>query len=277
MGKGKLAKFADMAANPHVVEPDYYPGREFEFPLKGNWNKDFFGKMQEGENKETLADGAVLTAATGSADKPIVLELGCGRGEYTVGLGRMFPEKNYIGIDIKGSRMWTGAQDALKTHMTNVGFLRTHIEFIPEFFGLDEVSEIWLTFSDPQMRKATKRLTSTFFLERYRKFMRDGGIIHLKTDSNFLFTYTEEVLKANGITPEVCTRNLYQETGEDTAQARAIQTYYEGMWRERGIDIKYLRFRLPKECELIEPDVEIELDEYRSYGRDKNSSLDTHK
>lgn len=273
MGKGKLAKFADMAANPLVVEPNFYPGRPFEFALKGDWHNSFFHN-----------------------DNPIVLELGCGRGEYTVGLGRMFPDKNYIGIDIKGSRMWTGAQDALKTGMQNVGFLRTHIEFIPEFFGTDEVSEIWLTFSDPQMRKATKRLTSTFFLERYRKFMKDGGIIHVKTDSNFLFTYTEEMLKANGIVPEVCTRNLYKvpsqtspkgegaadngeskELADALSQARAIQTYYEGMWRERGIDIKYLRFRLPKEGELIEPEVEIELDEYRSYGRDKNSSLDTHK
>ena len=254
MGHGKLKKFAEMAANPLVVEPQYYPGRPFELELKGNWHKDFFKN-----------------------DNPIVLELGCGRGEYTVGLGRMFPDKNYIGIDIKGSRMWTGAKDALESGMTNVGFLRTHIEFIPEFFGSDEVSEIWLTFSDPQMRKATKRLSSTFFLQRYRKFLKDGGLIHLKTDSNFLFTYTEELLKANGIVPEVCTRNLYQETGEDTASARAIQTYYEGMWRERGIDIKYLRFRLAKDGELVEPEVEIELDEYRSYGRDKNSSLETHK
>ncbi len=262
-----------MAANPLVVEPQYYPGRPFDFELKGHWHQDFFKN-----------------------NNPIVLELGCGRGEYTVGLGRMFPDKNYIGIDIKGSRMWTGAKDALESGMQNVGFLRTHIEFIPEFFGEDEVSELWLTFSDPQMRKATKRLTSSFFLQRYRKFLKDGGIIHLKTDSNFLFTYTEELLKANGIVPEVCTRNLYgpspaprggslpnpgatesKDVADALSQARAIQTYYEGMWRERGIDIKYLRFRLPKEGELVEPDVEIELDEYRSYGRDKNSSLETHK
>lgn len=254
MGKGKLAKFADMAANPLVVEPQFYPGRPFEFALKGHWHDDFFHNSHD-----------------------IVLELGCGRGEYTVGLGRRFPQKNYIGVDIKGSRMWTGAQEALRCQMNNVGFLRTHIEFLPEFFAAGEVSELWLTFSDPQMRKATKRLSSTYFLKRYRQFMRPGGLIHLKTDSNFLFTYTEELLKANHIIPEVCTRDLYGEAPKASEDARAIQTYYEGMWRERGIDIKYLRFRLPLEGELFEPDVEIELDEYRSYGRDKNSSLDTHK
>ncbi|MBQ0049130.1 MAG: tRNA (guanosine(46)-N7)-methyltransferase TrmB [Bacteroidales bacterium] len=254
MGKGKLAKFADMAANPLVVEPMFRPGQNIDFPLKGKWHQEFFRNEHD-----------------------IVLELGCGRGEYTVGLGRCFPEKNYIGVDIKGSRMWTGAEDALRSGMQNVGFLRTHIEFLPEFFSPDEVSELWLTFSDPQMRKATKRLSSSYFLERYRKFIRPNGIVHLKTDSNFLFTYTEELLKANGIVPEACTRNLYALDTEDTKDARAIQTYYEGMWRERGIDIKYLRFRLPKDGALVEPEVEIELDEYRSYGRDKNSSLDTHK
>lgn len=254
MGKGKLAKFADMAANPLVLEPQFRPGQPFDFPLKGKWHQDFFHNEHD-----------------------IVLELGCGRGEYTVGLGRCFPKNNYIGVDIKGSRMWTGAEDALGSDMKNVGFLRTHIEFLPEFFAQNEVSELWLTFSDPQMRKATKRLSSTHFLQRYRSFMRPNGVVHLKTDSNFLFTYTEELLKANGIVPEVCTRDLYALDSEDTKDARAIQTYYEGMWRERGISIKYLRFRLPQEGELVEPDVEIELDEYRSYGRDKNSSLDTHK
>ena len=170
--------------------------------------------------------------------------------------------------------MWTGAKEALSMGMQNVGFLRTNIEFIDQFFSPEEVSEIWLTFSDPQMKKATKRLTSTYFLQRYRKIMKDGGIVHLKTDSNFLFTYTEEMLKANGLQPLVCTRSLYSETGEDTAEARSRQTYYEEMWRSRGIDIKYLAFRLPHDGELKEPEVEIEFDEYRSYGRNKRSGLD---
>lgn len=155
--------------------------------------------------------------------------------------------------------------------------MRTNIEFIDQFFSPAEVSEIWLTFSDPQMKKATKRLTSTYFLQRYRNILCDGGIVHLKTDSNFLFTYTEEMLRANSIKPIVSTRSLYSETSPETEEARSRQTYYEEMWRSRGIDIKYLAFRLPQEGELVEPDVEIPLDEYRSYGRNKRSGNDTGK
>lgn len=262
MSKGKLAKFAEMAENPLVVECPMSAVMPEDFPLKGHWHEAFF----RGSN-------------------PIVLELGCGRGEYTVGLGRQLHDKNFIGVDIKGARMWTGAKEALQAGMQNVGFLRTNIEFIHRFFGPDEVSEIWLTFSDPQMRKATKRLTSTYFLERYRKFLVDGGLVHLKTDSNFLFTYTEELLKANGIEPVVKTRNLYAPDGIDDGTieqdkimetARSIQTYYESMWRGRGIDIKYLCFSLAKDGLLREPDVEIPLDEYRSYSREKRSGLEKH-
>ena len=254
MGNGNLAKFAEMAANPLVIECPFAVMQQGDFPLRGKWHSDFFHNVN-----------------------PIVLELGCGRGEYTVGLGRLCPSKNFIGVDIKGARMWTGAQDALQHGMKNVAFLRTHIEFIQQFFAPGEVSEIWLTFSDPQMKKATKRLSSTFFLQRYRQFMQEGGLIHLKTDSNFLFTYTEEMLKANHLPTEVCTRQLYQEEGEQTGEARSLQTYYESMWRARGIDIKYLRFRLPLEGTLVEPDVEIPLDEYRSYSREKRSSLEVSK
>ena len=267
-----------MATYPHVFEPE--PGGmipqsisksapmmgesttksggsvmpQFTFKLKGKWGTDFFGN-----------------------DNPIVLELGCGRGEYTVGLAQRLPDKNFIGVDIKGARMWTGATESLQLGLKNVAFVRTRIEFIENFFAPGEVSELWLTFSDPQMKKPSKRLTSTYFLERYRRFMTDSGLIHLKTDSNFLFTYTQEMLKANGITPEVCTRDLYKQTGDDTVEARSFQTYYEGMWRDRGIDIKYLRFRLPQQGTLTEPDVEIPLDEYRSYSREKRASLATSK
>lgn len=255
MGKGKLAKFAEMAANPLVIEPRYNPNADTaHFELQGHWAHDFFHN-----------------------DNPIILELGCGRGEYTVGLAQQNPHRNYIGIDIKGSRMWTGATQAHQSGMTNVAFLRTNIEFVWQFFAPNEVSEIWLTFSDPQMKKATKRLTSTYFLNRYRRFLTDQGIIHLKTDSNFLFTYTQEMLRANHITPEVSTRDLYSDTTADIDEARSLQTYYESMWRSRGIDIKYLRFRLPQQGELTEPEVEIELDEYRSYSREKRSELTRHK
>lgn len=251
MGKGKLAKFADMAENPLVVERPYRPGDQ---PVRMDWHTEFFHNQN-----------------------PIILELGCGRGEYTVGMGRLYPQNNYIGVDIKGARMWTGAMEAMRDGLKNVGFLRTNIEFIDQFFSTDEVSEIWLTFSDPQMKKATKRLTSTYFLQRYRRIMKDGGTVHLKTDSNFLFTYTEEMLRANGLQPIISTRSLYEDNSTDTAEARSRQTYYEQMWRERGIAIKYLAFRLPREGKLVEPDVEIPLDEYRSYGRNKRSSNDTGK
>ena len=145
MSKNKLSKFADMKEYPHVFEAPFAALEEATFDMKGRWHQDFFKN-----------------------DNPIVLELGCGRGEYTVGLAKLFPEKNFIGIDIKGARMWHGATESLKEGMTNVAFLRTHIEFIERFFAPGEVSEIWLTFSDPQMKKATKRLTSTYFLNRYR-------------------------------------------------------------------------------------------------------------
>ena len=254
MGKGKLAKFAEMAAKPLVVECPTAAVMQEEFPLKGHWGEQFFHNSN-----------------------PIVLELGCGRGEYTVGLGNLYPQKNFIGVDIKGARMWTGAKEALLSDMKNVGFLRTNIEFIHKFFAPGEVSEIWLTFSDPQMKKVTKRLSSTYFLQRYRQFMQEGGIIHLKTDSNFLFTYTEEMLRANILATEVCTRSLYQEEGDDTNESRSFQTYYESMWIARGLNIKYLKWQLPREGALEEPDVEIELDDYRSYHRSKRSSLDKAK
>lgn len=259
MGKGKLAKFADMASYPHVFECPYSVVDEVPFEMKGRWGKEFFHN-----------------------DRPLVLELGCGRGEYTVGLARLFPEKNFIGVDIKGARMWTGATEALRTGLPNVAFLRTNIEIIDRFFGENEVSEIWLTFSDPQMKKPTKRLTSTFFMERYRRFLKDGGCIHLKTDSNFLFTYTTYMVEKNGLPLEFSTTDLYHSVlaeQPDTEDARilGIQTYYERQWLERGLNIRYMRFRLPHEGLLEEPDVEIEMDEYRSYNRSKRSSSVTSK
>jgi len=244
MGKGKLAKFADVAANPLVVECPFWQLQKEGFGLKGRWKEEFFHN-----------------------GNPIILELGCGRGEYTLGLARRYPDMNFIGVDIKGSRIWHGAQEALREGMKNVGFLRTNIECIDGLFGENEVSELWLTFSDPQMKKATKRLTSTFFLERYRRFLTDGGIINVKTDSNFLATYTRYVTEKNNL-PLLCyTEDLYKEEGINDALT-SIQTYYEQMWLERGISIKYVQFALPKDGALEEPDIEIPVDGYRSYGHE---------
>lgn len=258
MSKNKLSKFADMAAYPHVFEPPACGDEAPAFALRGRWGADFFGN-----------------------GKPIVLELGCGRGEYTTGLARLFPEKNFIGVDIKGARMWTGATEALQENMKNVAFLRTRIEFIERFFDPDEVDEIWLTFSDPQMRKPTKRLTSTYFLKRYRNLLKDNGVLHLKTDSNFLFTYTHYVVERNGLPVDFATDDLYHtleaEADEEVKRILSIQTYYEQQWIARGIAIKYLKFRLPAVGELVEPGVEIELDDYRSYNRAKRSGLDKSK
>ena len=241
-----------MREYPHVFEYPYSVVDDVPFEMKGHWGESFFKN-----------------------DRPIVLELGCGRGEYTVGLGRLFPEKNFIGVDIKGARMWTGATESLQAGMTNVAFLRTQIEIIDRFFAEGEISEIWLTFSDPQMKKATKRLTSTYFMERYRRFLTDRGLVHLKTDSNFMFTYTKYMIEHNHLPVEVMTEDLYHSGMAD--EILSIRTYYEQQWLDRGLDIKYIRFRLPHEGMLAEPDVEIELDNYRSYNRSKRSGLQTSK
>lgn len=171
--------------------------------------------------------------------------------------------------------MWTGAKQAQEEGLANVAFLRTNIEIIDRFFAPGEVSEIWLTFSDPQMKKVTKRLTSTYFMERYRKFLVPGGLVHLKTDSNFMFTYTKAMVEANHFPVEFITDDLYH-SGLDDDILR-IRTYYEQQWLDRGLSIKYIKFRLPQEGELAEPDVEIELDDYRSYNRSKRSGLKTSK
>ena len=192
MGKGKLAKFADMAEYSHVFEYPYSVVDNVPFEMKGRWNADFFHN-----------------------DNPIVLELGCGRGEYTTGLARRYADKNFIGVDIKGARMWTGATEALNEGLKNAAFLRTNIEIIERFFAPGEVSEIWLTFSDPQMKKATKRLTSTYFMERYRKFLKPDGLVHLKTDSNFMFTYTKYMIEANQLPVEFITDDLYHSGMDD--------------------------------------------------------------
>lgn len=253
MGKGKLAKFAEMAENPLVVECPFWQLQKEGFSLKGNWHQLFFKN-----------------------DNPIVLELGCGRGEYTIGLARRFPDKNFIGIDIKGARMWHGAKTAVEEGLQNVAFLRTNIECIDGLFAENEVAELWLTFSDPQMKKATKRLTSTYFMERYRRFLVDNGVINVKTDSNFLATYTKYMVERNSLPFLQCTFDLYAEKDIDSSLTD-IRTYYESMWLERGIPIKYLKFQLPHEGALEEPDIEIPVDGYRSYNHQVVSTKKTGK
>lgn len=256
MSKGKLQKFAEMETFSNVFQFPYSAMEGVTFEMRGRWREDYFHNQN-----------------------PIVLELGCGKGEYTVGLAKLYPEVNFIGVDIKGARMHTGAKQALDEGLSNAAFLRTNIEIIDRFFAPGEVQEIWLTFSDPQMKNPRKRLSSTSFMERYRHFLADRGIIHLKTDSNFLFTYTTYMVERNRLPLLFRTEDLYHTDGIDpeTRKILSIQTYYEAQWIDRGLNIRYMKFRLPHSGELEEPDVEIPLDEYRSYKRTKRSGLSTSK
>ena len=252
MAKNKLQKFADMETYSHVFQYPFAVLRERGFDMRGKWNEMFFHN-----------------------DNPIVLELGCGKGEYAVGLARRYPDKNFIGVDIKGARMWTGASEAKAEGIENVAFLRTHIELITHFFAPGEVSEIWITFPDPQMKKTRKRLTSTRMLELYREILKENGIIHLKSDSPFLYTYTRAMVQENNFPILIDTDDLYNSGIDD--DILGIKTFYEQQWLERGKSIKYIKFVCEPRQELIEPDVEIELDDYRSFNRSKRSSKTTNK
>lgn len=245
MGKNKLAKFAELETFHHVFQVPSSTLLSGEgFLLKGKWNIDFFKNSN-----------------------PIVLELGCGKGEYTVELAKQFPEKNFIGVDIKGARLWTGAKESYVNQMQNVAFIRTNIEMIGHFFAENEVSEIWLTFPDPQMKKTTKRLTATNFIQSYLKFLKSDGVVHLKTDSQFMFTYTCEMVKENAFHVLQCIDDIYG--SENVDKILLIKTYYEQQWLERGLSIKYISFHPQKKKVFIEPEIDIEYDEYRSFKRYK--------
>lgn len=221
MGKDKLRRFAENKTFACFVQPEFEEIFQKEHPLKGRWKSDFFHN-----------------------DNPIVLELGCGKGEYTVALAERHPEKNFIGIDIKGARMWRGAKTATECGMKNAAFLRTRIEFIRSFFAEGEVSEIWITFPDPQLktRRAKKRLTSPLFLEHYATMLAPEGLIHLKTDSQHLYRYTEAVIDHFGLERKVAGNDIY---GTGLVDERlAVKTAYEMMFLERGLPITYTCFSL---------------------------------
>lgn len=218
--KRKLERFAEMNTFPNVIQPSFKEAFRTNHPLKGNWNSDFFKNPN-----------------------PLILELGCGKGEYTVGMARAFPEKNFIGIDIKGARMWKGAKTAVNEKVFNAAFLRTRIEFAGSFFAPEEVDEIWLTFPDPQLEKKRKRLTSPGFLNNYRKFLKNKGLIHLKTDNQVLYDYTLGILLHNKLKVINQTADLYSAASADPVLS--IKTFYENQYIEKGLTIKYICFRLP--------------------------------
>jgi len=228
MVKKKLQRFADMVTFSNVIQPAFEEVFGKDYHLKGSWNRLFFKN-----------------------DNPIVLELGCGKGEYTTGLARRFSKKNFIGIDIKGSRMWKGARTALAEHLDNVAFLRTHIEMIHSFFGENEIEEIWITFPDPQLKKKRKRLTSPRFLNTYGGFLIKGGLIHLKTDNTILYQYTIDVARFNQLPVMINTRDLYH-SGIDS-DILGIQTFYERQFLDQGMKITYLCFELLHGKSIEEP------------------------
>lgn len=221
MGKDKLRRFRENLTFECFVQPEFDTVFRRDHLLKGRWHADFFHN-----------------------DKPIVLELGCGKGEYTVALAARDPERNFIGIDIKGARMWRGAKTATERGMTNVGFLRTRIEFIESFFAEGEVAEIWITFPDPQLksRRAKKRLTAPQFLASYAKMLGSDGPVNLKTDSKHLFAYTAEVIRRFGLPCEVSNSDIYGTGFAD--EVLSVKTAYEQEFLSRGLPITYTRFTL---------------------------------
>jgi tRNA (guanine-N7-)-methyltransferase len=222
MGQKKLIRFAEIETFSNVLQ---YPQ-----DIKGKWN-DFFKN-----------------------DHPITLELACGKGEYAVGLGRLHPERNFIGIDLKGNRIWVGAKTALKENLTNVAFVRSQIDQVTNYFAEGEVSEIWITFPDPQLRasKHKKRLTHPKFLRAYQQLLKQGGLIHLKTDSPVLYRFTKEVIRLYNLPLHYSTDNLYQQ--ETISEELKIKTHYEGLDIAQSNRIHYLQFSLPFTPLPNEPD-----------------------
>lgn len=245
MGKDKLRKFKENETFKCLIQPTTEEVFRTDHRLKGNWARDFFGN-----------------------DKPIVVELGCGKGEYTIDLAMRNPSCNYIGVDIKGARLWKGAKYAEEHSLPNVAFLRTRIEFIEGLFAEEEISEIWITFADPQIGREKKRLTSPLFLNRYRNFLKKGGIVHLKTDSRYLHEYTKAIVSANGLKTLASAVDIYGKDREDLYHSPMcsvcgkdavdalfqVQTFYESQYLSQGIDITYLSFIIDHQGDYVSPE-----------------------
>lgn len=245
MGKDKLRKFKENETFRCLLQPSTAEVLGKDHPIKGNWCERMFGNSN-----------------------PIVVELGCGKGEYTVDLAQRNPAFDYVGVDIKGARLWKGAKYATEHNLGNVAFLRTRIEFIGSLFAPDEVSEIWITFADPQLKKPKKRLTSPLFLERYRNLLKKGGIVHLKTDSRLLHEYTRAVVEQNGLKMLACATDIYGADreklygtplesicGRDAVDALfQVQTFYESQYLAQGIPITYMSFLIDHEGPYAAPD-----------------------
>ena len=220
--KNKLKRFSENETFENVFQPTREEVVGDQFPLKGKWNKEFFKN-----------------------DNPIVLELGCGKGEYSVGLAQMYPDKNFIGIDIKGARFWRGAKTAVEENMNNVAFIRTQIELIEHCFAKDEVDEIWITFPDPQIKyKRTKhRMTNASFLENYKKVLKPNGLMHLKTDSEFMHGYTLGLLHGAGHEVIYANHNVYKNEGSPK-EVTSIKTFYESQYLKVNKAITYIQFKI---------------------------------
>ncbi len=225
MAKNKLKHFADMKTMDFVFEPTIETVKNDSFPLKGCWHNNFFKN-----------------------NNPIIVELGCGKGEYTVELAKKYPNKNFIGIDIKGARMWYGANEVREKNLKNVAFVRTKVDFILEIFNPHEIDEIWLTFSDPQKEKPRKRLTSKLFMDRFKQILKPNGIIHLKTDSDILFESTLEQIKEHHYICNNYTWNLYgkeywNKLSDEQKDILSIKTNYEQIFSQKGFLIKYCQIK----------------------------------
>jgi tRNA (guanine-N7-)-methyltransferase len=216
--KKKLVHFTENLSFPHLFQPKYHDLIP-QFRMKSIWGKEFFHNQN-----------------------PIILELGCGKGEYTVSLGALYPLMNFIGIDLKGSRLWRGCKTVAEQGLKNVAFVRTQVNHLPYIFGPGEVSEIWITFPDPQPKRARKRLTAPSFIRKYQQVLADGGIIHLKTDDPDFFSYTIEVAAEMGLKILYATKDLYK-SGYD-GDVHSTQTYYEKRWLEKGKEICYLKVQV---------------------------------